>query len=51
MHDIRRDSDHRETTARAAPLPALGHFLNDCLTTYAAENSGAASNYTNGPEY
>jgi glutaminase len=45
MHDIRRDSDHRETTARAAPLPALGHFLNHCLTTYAAENSGAAANY------
>src|SRR5450759_5086051 len=47
MNDSLQSS--RESIARAAPLPALGHFLNHflnhCLTTYAAENSGAAANY------
>src|SRR5664280_1698615 len=43
MNDSLQSS--REAIARAAPLPALGHFLNHCLTTYAAENSGAAANY------
>ena len=41
MHDIRRDL----TIERAAPPPALGNFLKNCLTTYASENSGAAANY------
>jgi glutaminase len=43
MNDSLQSS--RAAIARAAPLPALGHFLNHCLTTYAAENSGAAANY------
>ena len=43
MNDSLQSS--REAIARAAPLPALGHFLNHCLTTYAAENSGAAADY------
>jgi glutaminase len=45
MHDIPRNSDHREAMGRPAPPPALGQFLTHCLTTYAAENSGAVANY------
>src|SRR5450631_3312536 len=43
MNDSLQSS--RAAIARAAPLPALGQFLNHCLTTYAAENSGAVANY------
>jgi len=45
MHDITRDLDNRETIGRQAPPPALGQFLNHCLATYAAENSGTVANY------
>ena len=45
MHDISRNSGQREAAGLPAPPPALGQFLNRCLTTYAAENSGAVANY------
>jgi len=31
--------------SRAQPQPALGHFLNTCIETYAGEGSGAVANY------
>src|ERR1700682_3191917 len=44
MHGI-YGSQQREASARAAPPPALGTFLNDCLATYAAEKSGTLADY------
>jgi len=31
--------------SRTQPQPALGHFLNQCVETYATENGGAVANY------
>jgi glutaminase len=45
MHGINQGLHQRDMIARASPPPALATFLNDCLTTYAAEKSGALADY------
>src|SRR5450631_1358593 len=45
MNKIQRISPFRDAMNRAAPPPALAHFLKHCVTTYGAENSGAVANY------
>src|SRR5450631_943094 len=45
MNKIQRISPFRDAMNRAAPPPALAHFLKHCVTTYGAENSGAVADY------
>src|SRR5471030_687698 len=45
MNKIQRISPLRDAMNRAAPPPALAHFLKHCLTKYGAENSGAMADY------
>jgi glutaminase len=45
MNDIMLDLHRPAAGSRTQPQPALGHFLNQCVETYATENGGAVANY------
>src|SRR5664279_6104308 len=45
MNKIQRILPLRDVMNRAAPPPALAHFLKRCVTIYGAENSGAVADY------
>jgi glutaminase len=45
MNKIEKFSYPRDTIRRPSPSPALARFLKHCLTTYAADNSGAVADY------
>src|SRR5471032_1891148 len=45
MNKIERIPQNRDAIYRSSPQPALAHFLKNCWTTYAGENSGAVADY------
>lgn len=45
MNDIMLDLHRPAAGSRTQPQPALKHFLNQCVETYATENGGAVANY------
>ncbi len=45
MNDTMMDLHRPPAVSRTQPQPALEHFLNHCLETYAAESGGAVANY------
>src|SRR5476649_1197041 len=45
MNKIQRISPLRDAMNRAAPPPALAHFLKHCVAAYGPQNSGAVADY------